>query len=295
MEDYELTLFDRIEVIKQIINKHGEENFYISFSGGKDSTVLHHLVDMALPGNHIPRVFIDTGIEYNAIREFVKDLASTDERFQIIKPSQPIKALLERNGYPFKSKEHSLKVGMYQKGSRAKNIIAYKDGNGRFSCPKMLLYQFGEDFKLKLSSECCLNLKKKPVHKWEKANNRNIAIIGIRMEEGGQRKNHKGCIIVKGGKLTRFKPLNPVSDAFEDWFIAKYQIKLCKLYYPPYNFKRTGCKGCPFSLDLQEQLTTMYLYMPAEREQCEIIWKPVYEEYRRIGFRLDEFEQLKLF
>lgn len=295
MEDYELTLFDRIEVIKQIINKHGEENFYISFSGGKDSTVLHHLVDMALPGNHIPRVFIDTGIEYNAIREFVKDMASADERFQIIKPSQPIKALLEEKGYPFKSKEHSLKVGEYQKGSRAKNIVAYKDGKGRFSCPKMLLYQFEEDFKLKLSSECCLNLKKKPAHKWEKANNRNIAIIGIRMEEGGQRKNHKGCIIVKGGKLTRFKPLNPVSDAFEDWFIAKYQIKLCKLYYPPYNFKRTGCKGCPFSLDLQEQLTTMHLYMPAEREQCEIIWKPVYEEYRRIGFRLDEFEQLKLF
>ena len=64
MTEEEFMLFDRIEKIKQIINKYGEENFYISFSGGKDSTVLHYLVDLALPGNKIPRVFINTGIEY---------------------------------------------------------------------------------------------------------------------------------------------------------------------------------------------------------------------------------------
>lgn len=64
MEDYELTLFDRLNAIRDTINKYGEENFYLSFSGGKDSTVLHHLIDMALPNNKIPRVFINTGIEY---------------------------------------------------------------------------------------------------------------------------------------------------------------------------------------------------------------------------------------
>lgn len=293
-EDFELTLFDRLEVIKQTIRKHGEDKFYISFSGGKDSTILHYLVDMAIPENQIPRVFIDTGIEYNAIREFVKNLALVDKRFQIIRPSQPIKEMLEINGYPFKSKEHSVKVGMYQKGSRSKSIIAYKEGNGRFSCPNKLLYQFEKDFKLRLSSDCCTILKKKPVHKWEKENKRHIAIIGIRMEEGGQRKNHKGCIAFKGGKVTKFKPLNPVSNEFEEWFIEKFQIKLCKLYYPPYNFKRTGCKGCPFSLDLQDQLTAMQTYMPAERQQCEIIWKPVYDEYRRIKYRLNKDEQIKL-
>lgn len=64
MEDFELLLYDRIEIIKQTIQKYGEENFYISFSGGKDSTALHHLIDEALPQNKIPRVFINTGIEY---------------------------------------------------------------------------------------------------------------------------------------------------------------------------------------------------------------------------------------
>ena len=35
MEDYELTLFDRLNMIRDTINKYGEEKFYLSFSGGK--------------------------------------------------------------------------------------------------------------------------------------------------------------------------------------------------------------------------------------------------------------------
>lgn len=87
-----------------------------------------------------------------------------------------------------------------------------------------------------------------------------------------------------------------VDDEWENWFIERERerIELCELYYPPFNFKRTGCKGCPFALDLQEQLSIMEVYMPSERKQCEIIWKPVYEEYRRLGYRLDKEEQLKL-
>ena len=49
-----------------------ELNAYISFSGGKDSTVLSHLVDEALPGNAIPRVYLNTGIEYKAVVTFVE-------------------------------------------------------------------------------------------------------------------------------------------------------------------------------------------------------------------------------
>lgn len=293
--DFELLLFDRLNVIRDTIHKYGEENFYLSFSGGKDSTVLHHLIDMALPDNCIPRVFINTGIEYLDIVKFVKELASQDERFQLIAPSKPIKKVLETYGYPFKSKEHSEKVGMYQNGSRCKSILKYKEG-GMFGCPKSLLYQFEDDFPLKLSKDCCTNLKKKPVHQWERHNGRNIAIIGIRMGEGGQRKNHQGCAVFdRVGNLKRFKPLNPLSDSWEDWFIKNFNVKLCRLYYPPFNFKRTGCKGCPFAIELQEQLTVMATYLPYERQQCELIWEPVYKEYRRIGFRLCKNEQGKLF
>ena len=62
-EDFELTLFDRLEVIRKTIKEIGEDNCYISFSGGKDSTMLSYLVDEALPGNNIPRVYINTGID----------------------------------------------------------------------------------------------------------------------------------------------------------------------------------------------------------------------------------------
>ena len=61
------------------------------------------------------------------------------------------------------------------------------------------------------------------------------------------------------------------------------------------DFKRTGCKSCPFSLDLQEQLEIMERYMPGERKQCEIIWNPIYKEYRRLGYRLNKIEKVKLF
>ena len=113
--DNELLLFDRLNVIKDTINKYGEENFYLSFSGGKDSTILHYLIDMALPNNKIPRVFINTGIEYNMIVSFVKELASNDERFVILAPSKPITQTLNSVGYPFKSKQHSHNIALYQK------------------------------------------------------------------------------------------------------------------------------------------------------------------------------------
>lgn len=114
MEDFELTLFDRLNAIRDTINKYGIDNFYLSFSGGKDSTILHHLIDMALPNNKIPRVFINTGIEYNDILDFTKSLSINDERFIILNPTIPIKPMLEKYGYPFKSKQHSHNLDIYR-------------------------------------------------------------------------------------------------------------------------------------------------------------------------------------
>ena len=297
--DNELLLYDRLEVIKTTIKKYGEENFYISFSGGKDSTVVSRLVDMALPENKIPRVFINTGIEYNAIVKFVKELAEQDNRFVIIKPSKPIKETLERYGYPFKSKEHAKKVHQYQNNYiltyYLKKYVDGIDKPTKFTCPDALKYQFTPYCSLKISHLCCDKLKKEPAHKWAKETGKSITITGIRAEEGGARaQKHVGCIIKKGDSIVKFHPLIKVNDEWENWFVEKEKIQLCELYYEPYNFERTGCKGCPFALNLQEQLETMERYLPAERKQCEIIWKPVYEEYRRLGYRLKKNEQMKL-
>lgn len=298
--DYELTLFDRLEVIKATNQKYDlEHNAYLSFSGGKDSTILHYLLDMALPNNKIPRVFINTGIEYQMIVDFVKGLASKDDRFVILQPSTPIKPMLEKYGYPFKSKQHSHNVALYQHsgiGLSVKRYLGFIESNTKFRCPKMLEYQFTNNFNLKISDQCCNKLKKEPIHKWEKANSRPIAITGMRRGEGGQRASIKGCVLTDDkGNLKKFHPLLVVDNEWEDTFIKANRIDVCDLYKPPYNFRRTGCKFCPFSLDLQEQLEVASRLLPNERKQAEIIWKPVFEEYRRIGYRLKKIEKIKLF
>lgn len=219
--DNELLLFDRLQVIKDTITKYGEENFYLSFSGGKDSTLLSWLIDKALPGNKIPRVFINTGIEYLMIVDFVKELASKDERFVIVQPSKPIKKILEEYGYPFKSKEHSTKLHEWQQGNReTKSMKKYISG-APFQCPDMLLYQFSDNFNLKVSQFCCHKLKKEPAKKWAKENKKSITITGMRREEGGQRTT-LGCILTdKNGKVVKFHPLAVVSDEWEDWLIER--------------------------------------------------------------------------
>ncbi|MBS6168841.1 MAG: phosphoadenosine phosphosulfate reductase family protein [Firmicutes bacterium] len=295
--DNELILFDRLNVIRDVIKLHGDDSFYLSFSGGKDSTVLHYLIDEALPGNRIPRVFVDTGIEYDAIKEFVLAAQANDERVQVIEPTQNVRQVLETYGYPFKSKNHSNKVHIYQSSGLGKTVKTYltKD-KSRFTCPDILRYQFTSDFTIKVSYYCCQKLKKEPFNLWQKENKKSIAITGMMASEGGQRASIKGCVITdKDGKLKKFHPLLKVSEAWEQWYIEQRGIKLCKLYYQPYSFKRTGCKGCPFALHLQEQLETMSRLMPTERKQCELIWQPVYNEYRRLGYRLKKEEQLRLF
>ena len=253
---------------------------------------MHYLLDLALPNNKIPRVFINTGIEYLEIVKFVKGLAANDDRFVLISPTKNIKNILEEYGYPFKSKEHSQRIYEFNRNSKAPFLKRYitgidKNGNSTiFKCPKKLLYQFEERGKYKYSHMCCFKLKKEPAIKWQKENNKSIVITGMKRVEGGNRVNINCIVTSKSNKLKKFHPLTVVTDEWEDWFIETHNIKLCKLYYPPFNFKRTGCKGCPFAPDLQHILDIMERLLPAEKAQCEKLWAPVYEEYRCIGYRL---------
>ena len=291
MTENEFLLQDRITKIKSINELYNlNKNAYVSFSGGKDSTVLHFLLDEALPGNKIPRVYLNTGIEYKKVVAFVERERERDYRIQIVLSNRNIKSIHQEVGYPFKSKEHSQKVMIYQHSGYGKTVMNYL-GEGTkkdFLCPEKLRYNFSPEFKIKISDKCCYKLKKEVADKWAKENKRPIKITGMRKEEGGLRTSHNACTIFDEGQLIKFHPLQPLNEDFIDWYIKTRNIKLCELYYPPYNFKRTGCKGCPFSLDLQKQLDIMSIYLPEERRQCEAIWKPVYEEYRRINYRLEK-------
>lgn len=292
----EFLLQDRIQKIQQVIGQYGEDKFCLSYSGGKDSNVLSALVDMALPNNRIPRVYADTGIELNAVRDFVKQKCEEDDRFIMVKPKVPIKQMLEQEGYPFKSKHFSQAVYYYrQQGCRqgwvdrfykgvSKTGEAYSRGR---TCPNIVKYLLesldATDFPI--SDRCCTLLKERPLDEWKRENNKPYYIIGIMTDEGGRRQTAK-CLAFKKGKFRAFQPLVAVTKGWENWFIQEYDIKLPILYYPPYNFDRTGCKGCPFDPYIGKDLETLEKYFPAEAKQCEYIWAPVYAEYRRLNYRL---------
>lgn len=291
MTDFEFELSDRITKIKSIDELYNlRENAFISFSGGKDSTVLSRLIDEALPDNKIPRVFFNTGIEYKEILRFVRQKALEDNRFVIYNSSVNIRNMLETKGYPFKSKEFAQKMYTYQRSGYCKTVTDYLGTTGNkaktFCCPEKLKPCFTSDFILKVSDKCCKELKKKISEKWSKENNKPIVITGMTRGEGGVRKSKTACTVFDEGKLHKFHPLFPVSKDFIDKAIYIYQIALCKLYYPPYNFERTGCKGCPFNMKLREQLEIMKELLPDEYKQCNIIWGKVYEEYKKLGYRL---------
>lgn len=292
MSEEDFFLEDRLTKIRSIIEKYGEENFYISYSGGMDSVCLSELTDMALPGNMIPRVHASTGLEFSLMTKFVMKKAREDVRLHIIKPSVQIIPSLKRDGYPFKSKNHARLVDRYQRRGKLPSVESYL-GNGEWGptlqCPKILKYQFKEENpELRISDMCCVNMKEKPLTDWAVENGKRYAMIGVMKSEGGRRQSAK-CLNFKDGVLKSFQPLSVATKEWEWWFIKKYNIELCELYYPPFSVPRSGCLGCPFNRELKKELSMMEKYpesFPGERKKAELVFGPVYDVYRRLNYRL---------
>lgn len=87
--------------LREWIDYYGLDGVYISFSGGKDSTVLLHIARNIYPD--IKAVFSDTGLEFPEIRNFVKTFDNVD----VVKPKMLFRDVIEKYGYPFISKEVS--------------------------------------------------------------------------------------------------------------------------------------------------------------------------------------------
>ena len=87
--------------VREWVNQYGEDGVAVSFSGGKDSTVLLTIARDMYP--NIKAVFSDTGLEYPEVRNFVKTFSNVDW----IKPKLTFRQVIEKHGYPFISKEVS--------------------------------------------------------------------------------------------------------------------------------------------------------------------------------------------
>ena len=89
--------------VRQWVEEYGEECCSISFSGGKDSTVLMDLVRNEFGYKNIPAVFVDVPTQYPELREFAKQFDNVD----IIRPKMNFVQVCDKYGFPLISKEVS--------------------------------------------------------------------------------------------------------------------------------------------------------------------------------------------
>ena len=90
--------------IREWVNRYGTDGVYVSFSGGKDSTVLLHIVREMYPD--VEAVFVNTGLEYPEIQQFVKSF----DNVAILRPKMRFDEVIKKYGYPLISKEVSRKI-----------------------------------------------------------------------------------------------------------------------------------------------------------------------------------------
>ena len=101
-----LPLDEKIKRTKELILEwylQYDGQVFVSFSGGKDSTVLLHIARSIKTCADIPAVFVDTGLEYPELRQHVKNT----ENVIWVKPKYTFKQVLEKYGYPIISKVQS--------------------------------------------------------------------------------------------------------------------------------------------------------------------------------------------
>ena len=96
---------------------------YISFSGGKDSTVLKHLVESIYP--NVVSVFCDSGLEYPEIKNFVRN----QKNVTIIRPKMNFNKVIKEYGYPVVSKEISHKIDVARRNPNGKCAERFKPNN----------------------------------------------------------------------------------------------------------------------------------------------------------------------
>lgn len=265
---------------------------YLSFSGGKDSTIVLALIKMCeelgtIPQNAIPAVYCDTKIELGAIIEFVKWVRDNwYGNVQIIEPDMLFSHVLKKYGKPAIAKFKSELIKRWKKNPKTKSAqyLIANDNTGKYRNSKLANKYFHflhDEFDIKISNECCHQMKKKPFAKYAKTNGMLGYMSGLRISEGGVRainivqRGSNICTKIKDDGYIEKSPIIDWTDEACDEFIKAYNVPLSKAY-TEYGMKRTGCFCCPFALNIAYNLESLHRNEPNRYKASLFYLKDVY-------------------
>lgn len=230
---------------------------YVSFSGGKDSTVLLHLVRSIYPD--VPAVFVDTGLEFPEIRGHVK----TIENVTWLKPEMSFKRVIEEKGYPVIGKEMSHWIDLAQRGYPSG--IKQMSLDTRYGGKK---YQYLVDAPFKISRDCCDILKKKPAKRYHQDTGR-CPYLGMHADEGALRKesfNMKGENQIDA-TIPKSSPLMIWTDDDIWSYIHRFNLPYASVY--DMGYKRTGCIFCMYGITMdRNRFIKLKTTHPKQWEYC---------------------------
>lgn len=284
-----------------------EGKVYVSFSGGKDSTVLLDLARRCYPD--IEAVFCDTGLEYPEIRDFVK----TKENVTWLHPVKydkkkrewvrtNFRSVVETYGYPVISKDVAdaiYNVRRRPDGCRAKKFDSSSDYVKKYGARYDLSkWAYLLDSDIAISPMCCDVMKKNPSKKYEKSSG-NLPVLGTMACESKLRTNswiQSGC--------NAFDAKRPTSQPMSFWteqdvleYLKRYEIPFASVYgdiiedkkgkLTTTGVERTGCMFCMFGCHLEKEPNKFQRMKETHPKQYEYCIKPVEDGGLGLGTVLD--------
>ena len=247
-------------------DRHWDGMTSLSFSGGKDSTCLDHIIrSMGMTPKQCPRVFVDTGVEYPEVRAFVKTFG---DGVTWLRPRVPFADIIKKHGYPLVSKRVSQYVheattttpgGAYTRSLRLTGV----DKTGMYSANRKIPGKWMTlvDAPFKVGHRCCDTLKKNPAEKYERESGRKM-FIGTMAEDSGQRAQtymQYGCNAFDLSR-PRSTPLGPWTEQDVLEYLSVNKVPISSIYgeivhengrYKTTGADRTGCMYCGFGAHLE--------------------------------------------
>lgn len=251
-----LPLQDKVVITQQLIDEaisiYGEDHIYLSFSGGKDSTVLSHIARIRHPS--ILHVFSNTSCEYPETISFVAEKKKAGVNIVTITP-------FDRSGKPWTFERAVLEYGypLFSKAV-ANGIRTYRNARSEETRQHSLDYmnrrfpQYLPYLDENISDLCCEKLKKGPLKRYAKQRGLYCSIIGTLAVESQTRMNdwlQYGSNIFGIKKDNQCRPLSFWTDADIYQYINMYQLQIAKLY--ALGYQRNGCMFCGFGISSERK------------------------------------------